>query len=359
MAVMKKTCIEPGRSDIVSQHKKCNPFVRGNGDNPNVKLDEELMSDLLLSAKEIEIIELVIGGKGTRQISEALLISNDEVTYHLRSIIGKLKENDNNKIITPSEPTQPAEPSKLKTVVTIPCFNEELFIGNVVQQAKQYADQVIVIDDGSHDNTSQIAIASGALLLRHEDNKGAGAATRSCFEMAKLSGADIVVTIDGDSQHHAKEISELIIPILRDEADLVIGSRFLSQLCKQTNIPRYRRFGIGVITWLFNIGSKVKVSDSQSCFRAHNSRLLDTINISENGFGFSVQVLVQARERGFRIKEVPISCSYHSEGSTINPIKHGLSVAFVVIKIRFKGILRTITGITGKLYYSPLRQSRK
>ena len=99
-------------------------------------------------------------------------------------------------------------------------------------------------------------------------------------------------------------------------------------------MPKYRRFGIGVITFLYNFGSRVRVSDSQSNFRVYNRKLIEAVSITEAGFSFSVQVLIQARKKGFIIKEVPISCIYHSQSSTINPIAHGLAVAFDVIKHR-------------------------
>jgi hypothetical protein len=90
---------------------------------------------------------------------------------------------------------------------------------------------------------------------------------------------------------------------------------------------------------LYNFGSKVKVSDSQSCFRAHSRRLLEAVNITENGFGFSVQVIIEARKKGFVIAEVPVSCIYHAQGSSLNPIAHGLGVAWNVVKLRFKNEL--------------------
>jgi len=218
-----------------------------------------------------------------------------------------------------------------KVIATIPCYNEERFIGEIVLRAKKYVDQVIVVDDGSHDGTAQAARAAGALVVTRESNDGAGAATKSCFEAAKANHADIVVTLDGDNQHTPDEIPRLIDPILKGEADLVIGSRFLEG---KNDVPRYRKFGIQVITWLFNIGSKVRVSDAQSCFRAHSRRLAETISISESGFGFSVEVLIKAREKEFVIKEVPISCLYHSESSTINPVIHGLIIVFAILKLR-------------------------
>lgn len=220
-----------------------------------------------------------------------------------------------------------------KVIAAIPCYNEEKFIGEVVRKAEKYVDLVIVVDDGSHDHTAQAAKAAGASVVRNEVNKGAGAATKSCFEAAEVNHADILITLDGDNQHAPEEITRFIAPIFSGEADLVIGSRFLGY---NSNMPRYRKFGIKVITWLFNIGSKVKISDAQSCFRAHSARLLDAIDITESGFGFSVEVLIKAREKGFCIKEVPISCLYHSESSSRNPVIHGLGVALTVVKLRLK-----------------------
>lgn len=240
--------------------------------------------------------------------------------------------------------TQQTQQTHVKIIATIPCWNEERFIGDVVSKTRKYVDQVIVVNDGSHDSTAEVAQAAGASVINHERNEGAGAATKSGFKTAKAKAADVLVTLDGDGQHNPDELRQVLTPILNGEADLVIGSRFL-QLTKstqQTNMPGYRKFGIDVITWLFNMGSKVKVSDSQSCFRAHSRRLLDALNITENGFGFSVQVLTQARAKGFSIKEVPITCFYHSEGSTMNPVRHGFGVAFTIVKLRFKDLSRRL-----------------
>ncbi|MFC2050537.1 glycosyltransferase family 2 protein [Chloroflexota bacterium] len=233
------------------------------------------------------------------------------------------------------KPTKRTEP---RIIVAIPCLNEEQFISDVVTRARRYVGKVIVVDDGSTDNTSEAAQAAGAHVMRHEKRQGAGAATRSAFEAAKTYDADVLITLDGDGQHNPDEIPQILAPIVSDEADLVIGSRFLqpTQQTQGTNIRRYRKFGIDVITWLYNLGSKLKVSDSQSCFRAHSRRLLENIDITESGFGFSVEVLIKARRKGFVITEVPISCVYHSQGSSLNPVAHGLGVAFSVIMLRLR-----------------------
>ena len=228
-----------------------------------------------------------------------------------------------------------------KVIAAIPAYNEERFIGSVVLVAKKYVSQVIVVDDGSTDNTRQAASASGALVLSHGENKGYGEAIRHCFETAKENGVDVLVTLDGDSQHDPAEIPILVAPILKGEANLVIGSRFLKSVqgTRQTNMPRYRKFGIAIITGLFNIGSKVRVSDAQSGFRAYSRRILDTVSLTEKGMGVSVEVIVKAREKGLIIQEVPISCSYHSRSSTLNPVYHGLAVTLAVVKLRSKSLL--------------------
>jgi glycosyltransferase involved in cell wall biosynthesis len=227
--------------------------------------------------------------------------------------------------------------TKRKILAVIPCLNEGQFVGDIVTRARKYADEVIVIDDGSTDNTAGVAKKAGAKVIEHEVRRGTGAATRKAFEVAKGYNADVLVTLDGDGQHNPDEIPQVIAPILRGEADLVVGSRFLQPNLK--NVPKYRKFGIDVITWLYNFGSKVKLLDSQSCFRAHSRRLIEAVSITENGFGFSVQVLIQARKKKFVIREVPVSCIYHLQGSSLNPMVHGLSVAWGVIKLRLKNEL--------------------
>lgn len=219
-----------------------------------------------------------------------------------------------------------------RVVAAVPCHNEEQFIADIVRSVQQHVHQVVVVDDGSSDDTSKAAEAAGALVVQHNSNEGPGVAYRSCFEAASSLAADVLVTLDGDGQHLPEELPRVLAPLLRGEADLVIGSRFLDHY----EIPRYRKFGIDVITWLYNLGSPVKVVDAQSCFRGYNRSALDTLTISEHGFGFSVELLVQAREHGLTIKEVPISCIYHPDSHSQNPVLHGLTVALMVVKHRLR-----------------------
>jgi glycosyltransferase involved in cell wall biosynthesis len=238
-----------------------------------------------------------------------------------------------------AEPTQTSQTTRPKIIAAIPAYNEEQFIADIVRKAKKFVDEVIVVDDGSTDKTARIAKASGAAVIGHKVRRGAGGATKSCFEAAKARGADVLVTLDGDGQHEPADIALVLKPVLEGEADVVVGSRFLGG---QGNMPLYRKFGINVITFLYNFGSRVKVSDAQSCFRAYGRRALHLLTVTEPGFSFSVELLEQARQRGLTISEVPISCVYHPDSHSSNPVIHGLGVALTVLKLRLGRLFRRL-----------------
>lgn len=223
-----------------------------------------------------------------------------------------------------------------KVIAAIPCFNVERSVAKVVLKAKEHVDQVVVINDGSYDGTAQAARTTMAVVIDHDTNRGYGAAIKSCFEAAEGSNYDILVTLDGDGQHNPDEIPRLLAPILQEEADLVIGSRFITS---EHNMPKYRRVGIGVITFLWNFGSKVKVSDAQSGFRAYGKKMFKNSCLFEKGMSVSIEILEEARSRGIAIKEVPISCLYYHSTMNFGSIKHGLSVALSVVRIRLKNFL--------------------
>lgn len=226
---------------------------------------------------------------------------------------------------------------KPRVVAIIPCHNTESHIAEVVTKCLPHVAQVIVVDDGSTDDTAEVARKAGAQVIRHGRNMGYGAAIKIGFREAQIKGNDIIVTIDGDGQNNPSEIPLLLEPILGGEADLVIGSRFRSN---NHNMPRYRKFGIGVITWLWNVLSKVKVSDSQSGFRAYSKTLLKDLVLSENGMCISIEILEKTGRKGARIMEIPVSCHYTHSSISLGAIKHGLRVTLSVIRIRFTNICK-------------------
>ena len=226
--------------------------------------------------------------------------------------------------------------SSEKIIVAIPCLNTGRTIGRVISGAKKYVDKVAVINDGSTDNTAEQAEAVGAMVVNHAVTQGYGGAIRSCFEAARTENADIVVILDGDGQHDPDDIPAVLAPVLNGQADVVIGSRFLGS---KNSVPGYRKFGIKVITSLFNFGSRGKVSDAQSGFRAYSKKIFEIYALSEEGMGISIETLEKARRKGAVIKEAPISCAYNTSVFTRKTISHGLSVAFSVVRIRLGNIL--------------------
>ncbi len=243
-----------------------------------------------------------------------------------------------------TQATQGTQSTPLKVVAAIPCFNTEPFIVDVISEARKHVNQVVVIDDGSHDGTAEAARRAGATVINHESNKGYGEAIKSCFETAKANAVDALVILDGDGQHNPDEIPRVLAPIIRGEADLIIGSRFLTptqqtQGTQQTLMPRYRQFGINVITLLWNFGCKVKVSDTQSGFRAYSRKAFQSLSLSERGMAVSIEILEKARRKRAVITEVPISCSYVPSTLNRKAIRHGLGVALSVLRIRLKNSL--------------------
>ena len=216
----------------------------------------------------------------------------------------------------------------MKVVVGIPALNEERSIGKVVVRAVRHADEVVVVDDGSTDDTALIAEGLGAVVLKHEKNLGKGATIRDCFEYAKNSGADVLVTIDGDGQHDASRIPILVDALVSSHADVVVGGR----LAKPAGMPRYRWMGERMLDHATGIKVGGKLVDSQSGFRAYSRRAIETLTAAEFGMSVDSELIKKAEAAGMQIALVPISVSYSGKTSTSNPLFHGLEVFFGLVK---------------------------
>jgi len=160
-----------------------------------------------------------------------------------------------------------------------------------------------------------------------------------------------LVTFDADGQHRFEDIEKVISPIKNDQADIVIGSRFLENSSK---IPKYRKLGINIITKVTNSTINEKITDSQSGFRAYNKKTLQEINPTEKGMGISTEILIKSSKNNIRIAEVPITVLYSDDTSTHNPVSHGTSVIISTIKytsiehpLKFYGIPSLIFLIIG------------
>jgi glycosyltransferase involved in cell wall biosynthesis len=211
----------------------------------------------------------------------------------------------------------------------LPALNEEVSIGSMVLHARQHVDHVVVIDDGSTDRTYEIAKLAGAEVIRHPKNMGKGMALRTGFEHAGKNGCKVVITMDTDGQHDPDDIQKLISPILNGEADVVNGSRYMNGTDKNT--PFYRRIGQNILDKATNLNAGLQVTDTQSGFRAFARHTLPTFRFKSKGLAIESEMLMDAANAGFRIKEVGIGVRYDVDCSSENPMKHGLKVLTNII----------------------------
>lgn len=237
----------------------------------------------------------------------------------------------NTQLITKKEEISDVrETSPQNITVVLPAFNEEVSIGSIVLLTKLYCDNVIVVDDGSSDRTAAIARKAGAHVVVHEVNKGKGAALNTGFTAAASLGADIIVTMDSDGQHNPADIPLIVAPIIDGTAEMVNGSRYLGH--KDKNTPIYRRVGQTILDTATNMNSGLRITDSQSGFRAFAASTKNVFRFSAQGMAIESEMLADAGRSGLRIKEVEIGVRYDVDGSTISPIKHGLGVLVMVLK---------------------------
>ena len=217
-----------------------------------------------------------------------------------------------------------------QVTAVLPAFNEEVSIGSIVLLTRLYADKVIVIDDGSSDRTAEIAEKAGAEVIVHKVNQGKGCALKTGFSVAIEKGADIIVTMDSDGQHNPSEIPKLVAPILEGNAEMVNGSRYLNGMDKNT--PVYRRFGQTVLDKVTNFNSGIKITDSQSGFRAFAVSTVGVFRFNSCGMAIESEMLADAGKADLQIKEVSIGVRYDVDGSTKKPIEHGLEVLVSILK---------------------------
>ncbi|AKB43074.1 glycosyltransferase family 2 protein [Methanosarcina vacuolata] len=216
------------------------------------------------------------------------------------------------------------------TIAAMPAYNESNSIANIILECRKYVDEVVVVDDGSSDNTADIAESLGAYVVRHETNKGYGAALKNCFETARKLDAYAMVIIDSDGQHDPFEIPKLLEP-LNNGFDLVIGSRFVNGNGK--NVPLYRKFGMRILDIATIMAGGIHVTDSQSGFRAYGKKAIECININGVDMSAGSEILLQAQDHRLKHTEVEIHCRYDVDDcSSQSPFLHGSKVLLRLLR---------------------------
>ena len=219
-------------------------------------------------------------------------------------------------------------------VALIPALNAAGPIAGIVTACIPHVAHVLVIDDGSSDGTGEAARKAGATVLRHEVNRGKGAALKTGFRWAVDNRCDGVITLDADGQHLPEEIPKFIEAHRSQKADLIIGGR--SHLFGEM-LPRRRRAN-QFSAWTISVAAGTHVPDSQSGFRFYSLPLLQKVKLRTDGFDMESEVIVRAGRHGFKILTIPISLGFVDGQSTSHykPMKDTVKIAWTVIKAFFR-----------------------
>ncbi len=214
--------------------------------------------------------------------------------------------------------------SARRVLAVIPAYNEGARVAAVVRGALAHLP-VLVVDDGSSDDTAAHAAAAGAEMLYQRPNQGKGAALRAGFRYALDHGYDAVITLDADGQHDPAELPAFLDLDAAQQPDLIIGER------QFTRMPFPRNLSNTLGRWLFSWALGQLVRDNQSGYRLISRRLMEaTLTSSEQGFEFEVEMIVTCVRHGFRLAGVPIRTIYGDEKSHIKPLRQTIHFFRVV-----------------------------
>lgn len=195
-----------------------------------------------------------------------------------------------------------------KTVFfVIPAFNEAQSVGDVVRRVRQQFPHVVVVDDGSHDNTAAVASAAGAAVVRHLLNRGQGAALKTGIDYSLGRGADVIVTFDSDGQHRVEDVNALLAPVLSGEYDAALGSRFLRN---ESAVPFGRKVTLKLGVLFTRIVSGIRVTDTHNGFRVLSRQAAEQLQIRQDRMAHASEILDEIARLKLRYLEVPTRILY-------------------------------------------------
>ncbi|MCA9281790.1 MAG: glycosyltransferase family 2 protein [Phycisphaerales bacterium] len=198
----------------------------------------------------------------------------------------------------------------MRTLVAIPVYNEEHYVDRVMARVLEFAERVLVIDDGSTDATPCRLPSHPVEVIRHATNRGYGRSMQDAFRWAMVDGYDWVITMDCDEQHEPESIPDFIRAAQADTHDLISGSRYLNQLNGNDTPPENRRAINATLTKEINERLGLNITDAFCGFKAYRVDALRRLSLSEDGYAFPMQFWVQAVAHNLRITEIPIRLIY-------------------------------------------------
>ncbi|MBZ5498518.1 MAG: glycosyltransferase family 2 protein [Acidobacteriia bacterium] len=224
-----------------------------------------------------------------------------------------------------------------KIIVVLPAYNAARTLERTYADIpKDKVHQIILVDDVSHDQTVEIARALGLSVVIHVQNRGYGGNQKTCYLEALKEGADVVVMLHPDHQYDSKLVPELVRPILENEADMVMGSRILNGQALAGGMPFWKFVANRALTILENIVYRTRLTDCHSGFRAYSRRLLTKVPflLNSDDFVFDSQMIAQALNYGFQIREIAVQARYFPEASSVNfrvSTKYGIKTLGVML----------------------------
>jgi hypothetical protein len=222
---------------------------------------------------------------------------------------------------------------KREILIVVPAYNEEGGIGGVLDRVPKeildYEVKTVVVDDGSDDATEAIALKVGSPVVSHVVNRGQGDALRTGFAIARLARADVVINLDADGQYKPEEIERLVMPILEDRADFVLGSRFMGFYEEAGSV---RHVGVVFFSRLISLLTGTRISDCTNGFRAIRVSELHKLDLREDRFN-ATEIILEALKKKLRFAQVPVTMLSRAAGETKKPPKlaYPLGVFRVII----------------------------
>jgi polyprenyl-phospho-N-acetylgalactosaminyl synthase len=213
--------------------------------------------------------------------------------------------------------------------IVIPAYNEATVIGDVIADVRSVFEHVVVVDDGSRDDTGAIALRAGAHVVRHPVNLGQGAAIQTGVEYARTQpGAEVFVTFDADGQHRVKDVMRMVDRLSSEDVDIVIGTRFADPGVR-SQIPLLKRIVLLTAVWLSPRSRKLGLSDAHNGLRVFNRTVADSLSITINGMGHATEFIHMIAENRWRVTEEPVEILYTDYSkSKGQPLVNGVNILF-------------------------------